>query len=238
MLKEINEQPDAVRETVMPRLRDGVPYFDCDILDRDCERIEQIKIIGCGTAMHAGMVGRYLIERFARIPVSVETASEFRYSDPIIGKNTLVLLISQSGETADTLAALNLAREQGATTLAIVNVVGSSIAREADYTVYTHAGPEISVASTKAYTVQCAVLYQLAFKLALARKQISEGRCRELCKMQLDDLPEVNGCVGHHIGHGHEAAVLVKCCRDCGNVELTSCGRCALNERNSSLGKR
>lgn len=195
MLKEINEQPDAVRETVIPRLRDGLPYFDCDILDRDCERIEQIKIIGCGTAMHAGMVGRYLIERFARIPVSVETASEFRYSDPIIGNNTLVLLISQSGETADTLAALNLAREQGATTLAIVNVVGSSIAREADYTVYTHAGPEISVASTKAYTVQCAVLYQLAFKLALARKQISEGRCRELCKMQLDDLPEAISAV-------------------------------------------
>ena len=190
MLKEINEQAEAVKNTVMPRLRDGIPYFDCDILDRDIERIGDIKIIGCGTAMHAGLVGKNLIERFARIPVSVEIASEFRYSEPILSKDTLVILISQSGETADTIAALELAKAAGAKTLAIVNVVGSTISRIADYVIYTWAGPEISVASTKAYTVQCAVLYQIAFKLALVRKQISEGRCRELCESQQKDLPE------------------------------------------------
>ncbi len=190
MLKEINEQADAVKNTVMPRLRDGIPYFDCDILDRDIENISEIKIIGCGTAMHAGLVGKNLIEKFARIPVSVEIASEFRYADPILSKDTLVILISQSGETADTIAALTLAREAGAKTLAIVNVVGSTISRLADYVIYTWAGPEISVASTKAYTVQCAILYQIAFKLALVRRQISEGRCRELCEMQLTAFPE------------------------------------------------
>lgn len=190
MLKEINEQAEAVKNTVMPRLRDGIPYFDCDILDRDTQNIREIKIVGCGTAMHAGLVGKNLIERFARIPVSVEIASEFRYADPILSKDTLVILISQSGETADTIAALSLAREAGAKTLAIVNVVGSTISRMADYVIYTWAGPEISVASTKAYTVQCAILYQIAFKLALVRRQISEGRCRELCEMQQRDFPE------------------------------------------------
>ena len=190
MLKEINEQAEAVKNTVVPRLRDGIPYFDCDVLDRDVEQIDNIKIIGCGTAMHAGLVGKNLIERFARIPVSVEIASEFRYNEPILSKNTLVILISQSGETADTIAALELAKAAGVKTLAIVNVVGSTISRLADYVIYTWAGPEISVASTKAYTVQCAVLYQIAFKLALVRKRISEGRCRELCESQQKDLPE------------------------------------------------
>ncbi len=190
MLKEINEQAEAIKNTVMPRLRDGIPYFDCDILDRDIEQIHDIKIVGCGTAVHAGMVGKHLIERFARTPVSVESATEFRYQEPILNKNTLVILISQSGETADTIAALELAKSCGAKTLAIVNVVGSTIARLADYVIYTWAGPEISVASTKAYTVQCAVLYQIAFKLALKSKQITEGRCRELCEMLLYNLPE------------------------------------------------
>ncbi len=190
MLKEINEQAEAVKNTVMPRLKDGIPYFDCDILDRSIEDISEIKIIGCGTASHAGLVGKSLIERFSRTPVSVEIASEFRYGNPILNKNTLVILISQSGETADTIAALELARASGAKTLAIVNVVGSTIARLADYVIYTWAGPEISVASTKAYTVQCAVLYQIAFKLALVKKQISEGRCRELCDMLENALPE------------------------------------------------
>lgn len=190
MLKEINEQADAVRNTVMPRLLDGIPYFGCDIIDRDAEQIKAIKIIGCGTAMHAGLVGKHVIENLARIPTEVEIASEFRYGNPIFAENTLVILISQSGETADTIAALNLSRERGAKTLAIVNVVGSSIARLADYTIYTHAGPEISVASTKAYTVQCAVLYQLAFRLSLARRRISEEECRMLCNQQLDRLPE------------------------------------------------
>ncbi len=190
MLKEINEQAEAVKNTALPRIKDGIPYFDCDILDRDIEKISEIKIVGCGTAMHAGLVGKNVIEQFSRIPVSVEIASEFRYANPILSKETLVILISQSGETADTIAALNLAKEAGAKTLAIVNVVGSSISRLADYVIYTWAGPEISVASTKAYTVQCAVLYQIAFKLALTRGRITEGRCRELCEIQLNDLPE------------------------------------------------
>ncbi len=190
MLKEINEQADALKNTVLPRLRDGIPYFDCDILDRDIEKISEIKIVGCGTAMHAGLVGKNVIEQLSRIPVSVEIASEFRYANPILNKDTLVILISQSGETADTIAALNLAKESGAKTLAIVNVVGSSLSRLADYVIYTWAGLEISVASTKAYTVQCAVLYQIAFKLAFTRGRITEGRCRELCDMQLNLLPE------------------------------------------------
>jgi glucosamine--fructose-6-phosphate aminotransferase (isomerizing) len=189
MLKEINEQGEALRSTVMPRLRDGIPYFDCDILDRSIEEIGEIKIIGCGTAMHAGLLGKNVIERFARIPVSVEIASEFRYGNPILRKDTLVILISQSGETADTIAALELAKAAGVRTLAIVNVLGSTISRLADYVIYTWAGPEISVASTKAYTVQCAVLYQIAFKLALVRRQITEGLCRELCERQINSLP-------------------------------------------------
>ena len=195
MLKEINEQPDAIKNTVMPRLRDGIPVFDCDMLDRVGTEITDIKIVACGTAMHAGLLGKTLIERFARVPVSVEIASEFRYSNPIINKNTLMIFISQSGETADTIAALNLSREMGAKTLAIVNVVGSSVARLADYVIYTWAGPEIAVASTKAFTVQCAIMYQIAFKLALARRQISEGRCRELCKSLSEEVPGVVSAV-------------------------------------------
>lgn len=191
MLKEINEQPDAIKNTVMPRLRDGIPVFDCDMIDRVGTEITDIKIVACGTAMHAGLVGKNLIERFARVPVSVEIASEFRYSNPIIDKNTLMIFISQSGETADTIAALNLSREMGAKTLAIVNVVGSSVARLADYVIYTWAGPEIAVASTKAFTVQCAVMYQIAFKLALARRQITAGRCNELCGLLAEELPGV-----------------------------------------------
>ena len=128
----------------------------------------QIFIVGCGTAMHAGMVGKYVIEKLARKPVVVDIASEFRYRDPLITKEDLLIVISQSGETADTLAVLRLAKEVGAATMAVVNVVGSSIAREADMVVYTHAGPEISVASTKAYMVQISVMYLLAFELAYA----------------------------------------------------------------------
>ncbi len=190
MLKEINEQAEAIRNTVIPSLRDGIPNFGCDVLDGDEQSISSVKIVGCGTAMHAGLLGKNLIERFSRIPVSVEIASEFRYGDPIIDKSTLVILISQSGETADTIAALTLAKQAGAKTLAIVNALGSSISRLADYVVYTRAGPEISVASTKAYTVQCAVLYQIAFKLALQKGKISEAHCRELCQKQLHELPE------------------------------------------------
>jgi glucosamine--fructose-6-phosphate aminotransferase (isomerizing) len=150
----------------------------------------QIFIVGCGTAMHAGMVGKYVIEKIARMPVVVDIASEFRYREPLITKQDLLIVISQSGETADTLAVLRLAKEVGAATLAVVNVVGSSIAREADMVVYTHAGPEISVASTKAYMVQISVMYLIAFELAYLKETITKEECMRLTE-QLSDMPEV-----------------------------------------------
>ena len=149
----------------------------------------RIFIVACGTAMHAGLVGKYVIEKMARVEVTVDIASEFRYRDPLIQKEDLVILISQSGETADTLAALKLAKERGATTMSVVNVKGSSIARESDIVVYTHAGPEISVASTKAYAVQLSIMYLLAFELAYAKGVISEEECRRLTK-ELENIPE------------------------------------------------
>ncbi len=179
MLKEIHEQPKAVRDTVSPRVEDGLPDLKVESLtDEVLGSFEKIHIVACGTAMHAGMVGKYVLEKLARIPVDVDIASEFRYRNPILGKNDLVVIISQSGETADTLAALRLAKKHGIHTLAIVNVVGSSIAREADSVIYTWAGPEIAVASTKAYSVQMAVMYLLAFKLALVKGEITENEAR------------------------------------------------------------
>ena len=139
--------------------------------------------------MHAGLVGKAIIERLARVPVNVEIASEFRYRDPILRKNDLVILLSQSGETADTLAALRHAKACGVYTLAIVNVIGSSVAREADSVLYTWAGPEIAVASTKAYSVQCAMLYLLAIRMALANKMLSEDDARAICSTMLSDIP-------------------------------------------------
>ena len=150
----------------------------------------KIYIVACGTAMHAGMVGKYVIEKLARVEVTVDIASEFRYCDPVLSEDDLVILISQSGETADTRAVLRLAKENHATTLAIVNVKGSSIARESDFVVYTHAGPEISVASTKAYMVQLSIMYLFAFQLAYAKGKITEERCRELTKL-LEEMPEL-----------------------------------------------
>ncbi len=150
MIKEIYEQPEALRNTIMPRMKEGIPDFEVDkIPDSIFEEINQVKIVACGTAMHAGLVGKVLIENRVRIPVTVEIASEFRYQNPIIDDRTLVIVISQSGETIDTLASLRLAKKEGACTLGIVNVKGSTIARESDYVLYTHAGPEIAVASTK-----------------------------------------------------------------------------------------
>ena len=182
MRKEIYEQPQALKNTVHPRIADGLPAFEAqdNIPDGFWKRFSRISIVACGTAMHAGMVGRNLIERFARIPVDCDIASEFRYRDPILTKDTLVILISQSGETADTLAALRLAKERGVTTLAIVNVAGSSISREADYVIHTYAGPEIAVASTKAYSVQLSILYLVAFKLAFAQNQLCADEVRKL----------------------------------------------------------
>lgn len=183
MLKEIHEQPRAVRDTVSPRIIDGLPVFNEGNMDAvNFENTEKIHIVACGTAMHAGMVGKYAIETLTRIPVDVDVASEFRYRDPILGKNDLVVIISQSGETADTLAALRLSKQHGVKTLGIVNVVGSSIARESDSVLYTWAGPEIAVASTKAYSVQISVMYLLAVKFALAKGLLSESDARKQCE--------------------------------------------------------
>ena len=184
MLKEIHEQPEALRNTIGPRNVNGMPDFSEDgIPDSLFQNINHIVITACGTAMHAGLIGKNMIERLTRIPVTVDIASEFRYQDPILDEHTLVITISQSGETADTLAALRLARENGSKTLSVVNVKGSSIARESDYVLYTHAGPEIAVASTKAYTVQLAAMYLIAFRLAFVKKTISEREAKELMEL-------------------------------------------------------
>ena len=183
MRKEIYEQPTAVKTTITPRIVEGMPNLsECGITSEDLKNVRRLFIVACGTAMHAGMVGKYVIEKLARVEVTVDIASEFRYRDPLIEQGDLVVLITQSGETADTLAALRLASERGAKTLAVVNVKGSSIAREADMVIYTHAGPEISVASTKAYSVQLAVMYLLAFSLAYEKGKITKERCMELTK--------------------------------------------------------
>ncbi|MBU5461282.1 glutamine--fructose-6-phosphate transaminase (isomerizing) [Lachnoclostridium sp. MSJ-17] len=191
MIKEIHEQPTAVKTTVTPRIENGLPDLsECGITPDDLKNVNNIFIVACGTAMHAGMVGKYVIEKLARVSVTVDIASEFRYRDPLLGKDDLVVIISQSGETADSKAVLSLAKEMGARTLAVVNVKGSSIAREADMVIYTHAGPEIAVASTKAYMVQLAVMYLLAFEMAFARGRISEDKCRQLTS-ELIAMPEV-----------------------------------------------
>ena len=170
MLKEIYEQPEAFNRTVTPRIRNGLPDFSEEkIPDSLLQSFHKIRIVACGTALYAGMVGRSLLERKGKIPVEVSIASEFRYDPPVIDDKTLVLIISQSGETIDSLAALRLAKQLGATVISVINVKGSSIARESDYVIYTHAGPEISVASTKAYMVQISVLYLLAARIFLAR---------------------------------------------------------------------
>lgn len=191
MIKEIHEEPDAVRKTISPRIKKGLPFFDSEALDTEfINHFEAIHIVACGTAMHAGLVGKAIIEKLARIPVNVEIASEFRYRDPILEKNDLVILLSQSGETADTLAALRHAKSKGIYTLAIVNVIGSSVAREADSVMYTRAGPEIAVASTKAYTVQCALLYLLAVRLAMVKGKINDTEAISLCSDILTRAPE------------------------------------------------
>lgn len=190
MLKEIHEQPEVLKRTVLPRIMDGMPFLDeCGITSDMLKSFRKIYIVACGTAMHAGLVGKYVIEKLARTEVIVDIASEFRYREPVIGDRDLVMLISQSGETADTKAVLRLAKEKRAVTISVVNVKGSSIARESDFVIYTHAGPEISVASTKAYTVQLSIMYLFAFQLALANGAITEKECRELVE-ELLSVPE------------------------------------------------
>ena len=181
MLKEINEQPTAITATVSPRVENGMPDLRIpELTDEKLRSIGTVHLVACGTAMHAGMVGKAAIETLARVPAEVDIASEFRYRDPILNPNDLVIIISQSGETSDTLAALKLAKSRGVPVLAIVNVVGSSIARAADYVLYTYAGPEIAVASTKAYMVQMCVLYLFAFRLAYAKGKLGEAETKRL----------------------------------------------------------
>ena len=185
MLKEIHEQPKALTDTLRPRLvYDGEKPVDIkfDEIDfgEDWKQAGRIVITACGTAYHAGVVGKYAFEKFARIPVAVDVASEFRYRNPILNKNDIFIVISQSGETADTLAALRLAKEAGAKVIAITNCVGSTVSREADEVIYTWAGPEIAVASTKAYTTQLMCLYLLAIKLGKERGIISSAEYEDL----------------------------------------------------------
>ncbi len=173
MMKEIYEQPKVVEDTLHSLLQDGkVNLETLGLSEEEMKDINQIHIVACGSAYHVGMVAQYVIEDLARIPVRVEVASEFRYRNPILNPKDLVVIISQSGETADSLAALREAKEKGVKTLAIVNVVGSSIAREADHVCYTLAGPEISVATTKAYSTQLIVSYALAIQLGFTRGQM------------------------------------------------------------------
>jgi len=191
MIKEIFEQPKALRDTISPRItKDGSIRLDnINITKEYIKNINKIYIVACGTAYHAGIVGKSLIEKYAKIPVLTDVASEFRYNDPFIDENTLMIVVSQSGETADTLAALRLAKEKGARTLALCNVVGSSIAREADDVFYTWAGPEIAVASTKAYTTQVAAFIIIALYLGKLNENISENKYNTVLE-EVIKLPE------------------------------------------------
>lgn len=190
MIKEIHEQPKAVKDTLKSVIKDGkIDLSEVGIDKETAEKLNNIIIVACGSAYHVGVVGQYVIESTSRIPVRVELASEFRYRDPIMNENDLVIVISQSGETADSLAALRLAKKMNIKTLGIVNVVGSSIAREADYVFYTLAGPEIAVATTKAYSAQLIAIYALAIQLGKYREIIDENRYTSLIE-EMETLPE------------------------------------------------
>lgn len=191
MLKEIFEQPGILTAILKERVKGyKISFEELSISPSRLKKIKKIVIIACGTAYHSGLTAKYALEEFTKIPVWVDTSSEFRYRDPLVGKDTLVIVISQSGETADTLAGLREAKSKGAVTLAVCNVLGSSIAREAEGVIYTHAGPEIAVASTKAFTAQLAVLYLVSFYLADIFKTVPPKKHRELLK-ELMSLPHL-----------------------------------------------
>ena len=193
MMKEIHEQPKAIQDTLNSVIKDGaIDFSGLELTKEEILSFEQIYIVACGSAWHVGMAAQYVLEDMARIPVRVELASEFRYRPMALNKNALVIVISQSGETADTLAALRLAKEKGLTTFAIVNVVGSSIAREADKVFYTLAGPEISVATTKAYSAQLAAMYCIAVEFALVRGKITEEQYAYYISELLTIAPKIN----------------------------------------------
>ncbi|MCI7263362.1 MAG: glutamine--fructose-6-phosphate transaminase (isomerizing), partial [Clostridiaceae bacterium] len=190
LLKEIYEQPKAVRDTISPRIQNGeVVIEELGMTEEEIRNIGKIMIVACGSAYHTGVMAKYIFEGIARVPVEVDLASEYRYRNPIFDRNTLVIIVSQSGETADSLAALRESKKNGQTVLGIVNVVGSSIAREADKVMYTWAGPEISVATTKAYSAQLAAFYLLALKFAHARHTVTEADYQQYLA-DLQKLPE------------------------------------------------
>lgn len=198
MLKEMYEQPKAIADTFSPRIKDGqIVIEELGMNDEEIRAVSKIVIVACGSAYHAGMTGKYVLEDMARIPVEVDLASEFRYRDPILAEGTLVIVVSQSGETADSLAALREAKKKGCKVLGIVNVVGSSIAREADNVLYTWAGPEIAVATTKAYSCQLTALYLLAMRFAYARGAISESELAEM----IEDLKKLPAQVEMLLSH-------------------------------------
>ena len=189
MLKEIHEQPKAVQDMIGAYVKDGaIDFSEVGITDDDMKNLDRIYIVACGSAYHVGMAGKYVLEDLAGIPVEVDLASEFRYRNPIIVPNSLVIIVSQSGETADSLAALRLVKERGVPVMGIVNVVGSSIARESDYILYTYAGPEISVATTKAYSTQLIAMYLIAIQAAKVKEKIDDERYTGLIA-EMETLP-------------------------------------------------
>ncbi len=221
MMKEIMEQPEALRKTIQPRItEDGIHPEELSLTEEEIKGCGRIHIVACGSAMHAGMVGKYVIEEACRIPVAVDIASEFRYRNPILGKNDLCIIISQSGETADTLAALREAKKQGVRVLAIVNAVGSSIARESDAVIYTWAGPEIAVATTKGYTTQIAVLYLIALHFARIRGTMSQADYAAAIR-ELHELPEKTAEV---LRAGEKIAEIAKKYAKCENAFLIGRG--------------
>ena len=189
MLKEIHEQPRAVQDTIGAYVKDNtVDFSEIGLKDEELANIERVYIVGCGSAYHVAMAAKYVLEDMTQVSVEIDIASEFRYRNPILVKNSLVVIISQSGETADSLAALRLAKEKGVAVLGVVNVVGSSIARESDHTLYTYAGPEISVATTKAYSTQLIAMYLFAMRLAQVKGLLSEEDCAKMIA-ELNELP-------------------------------------------------
>ena len=190
MLKEIHEQPKAVKDTINAYVKDGsIDFSQVELSDEQLKKLERIYIVACGSAYHVGMSAKYILESLADVPVEVDLASEFRYRDPKLIENSMVIVISQSGETADSLAALRLSKEKGRPVLGVVNVIGSSIARESDYVLYTYAGPEISVATTKAYSTQLIAMYLLTIQLAKVKGKITEERAAELLT-EMATLPD------------------------------------------------
>ena len=189
MLKEINEQPKVLADTILPRLKNGAKHIFAEEM-ADISKIKRLHVVACGSALHAGMVGKHMIEKIAKVPVMTEVASEFRYSSLLFEEGDAVVVISQSGETADTLAALRIAKKRGIPTIAIVNVVGSTIAREADIVLYTWAGPEIAVATTKAYTCQVAVMLLMALRFAGERGTVSDSELDRYADL-LKQIPDV-----------------------------------------------